>query len=111
MKLLFRIIGWVLFGFFLYLKITEYKIFAGSQRMENDLMYIAIMHEDEYAEMPLPSGLGGGEIFSRKLQNLKDVNRMYYLFMSPIGSSDSQEDLDNRAIAIGKYFIDNVIYG
>jgi hypothetical protein len=89
----------------------EYKIFAGSQRMENDLMYIAIMHEDEYAEMPLPAGLGGGEIFSRKLQNLKDVNRVYYLFMSPIGSSDSQADLDNRAIAIGQYFIDNVIYG
>ena len=89
----------------------EYKIFAASQRMENDLMYITIIHEDEYAEMPLPAGLGGGEIFSRKLQNLKDVNRVYYLFMSPIGSSDSQEDLDNRAVAIGKYFIDNVIYG
>ena len=89
----------------------EYKIFAGSQRMENDLMYIAIMHEDEFAEMPLPAGLGGGEIFSRKIQNLKDVNRIYYLFMSPIGSSDSQADLDNRAIAIGQYFIDNVIYG
>jgi hypothetical protein len=89
----------------------EYKVFAASQRMENDLMYIAIIHEDEYAEMPLPAGLGGGEIFSRKIQNLKDVNRVYYLFMSPIGSSDSQEDLDNRAIAIGKYFIDNVIYG
>ena len=89
----------------------EYKIFAGSQRMENDLMYIAIMHEDEYAEMPLPAGLGGGEIFSRKIQNLKDVNRIYYLFMSPIGSSDSQTDLDNRSIAIGQYFIDNVIYG
>ena len=89
----------------------EYKIFAGSQRMENDLMYITIIHEDEFAEMPLPAGLGGGEIFSRKLQNLKDVNRVYYLFMSPIGSSDSQADLDNRAIAIGQYFIDNVIYG
>jgi hypothetical protein len=89
----------------------EYKIFAASQRMENDLMYITIIHEDEYAEMPLPAGLGGGEIFSRKLQNLKDVNRVYYLFMSPIGSSDSQADLDNRAIAIGQYFIDNVIYG
>jgi hypothetical protein len=89
----------------------EYEVFAASQRMENDLMYITIIHEDEYAEMPLPAGLGGGEIFSRRLQNLKDVNRVYYLFMSPIGSSDSQEDLDNRAIAIGKYFIDNVIYG
>jgi hypothetical protein len=89
----------------------EYKIFAGSQRMENDLMYIAIMHEDEYAEMPLPAGLGGGEIFSRRIQNLKDINRVYYLFISPIGSSNSQVDLDNRAIAIGQYFIDNVIYG
>ncbi|MDA0778815.1 MAG: hypothetical protein O3C19_07115, partial [Bacteroidetes bacterium] len=89
----------------------EYKIFAGSQRMEHDLMYIMIIHEDEYAEMPLPAGLGGGEIFNRKLQNLKDVNRVYYLFMSPIGSSDSQVELDSRAIAIGQYFIDNVIYG
>jgi len=89
----------------------EYNIFAASQRMENDLMYITIIHEDEYAEMPLPAGLGGGEIFSRKLQNLKDVNRVYYLFMSPIGSSDSQADLDIRAISIGQYFIDNVIYG
>ena len=89
----------------------EYKIFAASQRMENDLMYIMIMHEDEYAQMPLPTGLGGGEVFSRKLQNLKDVNRIYYLFMSPIGSSDSQADLDSRAISIGQYFIDNIIYG
>jgi hypothetical protein len=89
----------------------EYKIFAGSQRMEHDLMYIMILHEDEYAEMPLPAGLGGGEIFNRKLQNLKDVNRVYYLFMSPIGSSDSQAELDSRAIAVGQYFIDNVIYG
>ncbi len=89
----------------------EYKIFAGSQRMEHDLMYIMILHEDEYAEMPLPAGLGGGEIFNRKLQNLKDVNRVYYLFMSPIGSSNSQAELDSRAIAVGQYFIDNVIYG
>jgi len=89
----------------------EYKIFAGSQRMENDLMYIGIIHEDEFAEMPLPAGLGGGEIFNRKLENLKDVNRIYYLFMSPIGSSDSQAELDSRAIAVGQYFIDNVIYG
>ena len=89
----------------------EYKIFAGSQRMENDLMYIMIIHDDEYSEMNLPSGLGGGEIFNRKLQNLKDVNRVYYLFVSPIGSSNSQSALDDRAVAIGKYFIDNVIYG
>jgi hypothetical protein len=26
--------------------------------MEHDLMYIMILHEDEYAEMPLPAGLG-----------------------------------------------------
>jgi hypothetical protein len=31
--------------------------------------------------------------------------------MSPTGSSNSQNDLDNRAVAVGKYFIDNVIYG
>jgi hypothetical protein len=89
----------------------DYKIFAGSQRMEHDLMYIMVLHEDEYAEMPLPAGLGGGEIFNRRLQNLKDVNRVYYLFMSPIGSSDSQAELDSRAISVGQYFIDNVIYG
>jgi len=89
----------------------DYKIFAGSQRMEHDLMYIMILHEDEYAEMPLPAGLGGGEIFNRRLQNLKDVNRVYYLFMSPIGSSDSQAELDSRATSVGQYFIDNVIYG
>jgi len=89
----------------------EYTIYAGSQRMENDLMCIGIIHEDEYTTMPLPAGLGGGEIFNRKLENLKDVNRIYYLFMSPIGSSNSQADLNNRAISVGQYFIDNVIYG
>ena len=89
----------------------DYKIFAGSQRMEHDLMYIMIIHEDEYAEMPLPAGLGGGEIFNRRLQNLKDVNRVYYLFMSPIGYNNSQAELDSRATAVGQYFIDNVIYG
>ena len=89
----------------------DYKIFAGSQRMEQDLMYIMILHEDEYAEMPLPAGLGGGEIFNRRLQNLKDVNRVYYLFMSPIGYNNSQAELDSRATAVGQYFIDNVIYG
>tara|TARA_R100001463_G_scaffold9112_2_gene27416 strand:+ start:6839 stop:10087 length:3249 start_codon:yes stop_codon:yes gene_type:complete len=89
----------------------DYKIFAGSQRMEHDLMYIMILHEDEYAEMPLPAGLGGGEIFNRRLQNLKDVNRVYYLFMSPIGYNNSQAELDSRATAVGQYFIDNVIYG
>ena len=89
----------------------DYNIYAGSQRMENDLMYIMVIHEDEFAEMPLPSGLGGGEIFSRKLNLIRDVNRIYYLFMSPIGTSGSQELIDNRAISVGQYFIDNVIYG
>jgi hypothetical protein len=89
----------------------EYTIYAGSQRMENDLMYIMIIHEDENASMALPSGIGSGEVFDRTLSNLNDVNRVYYLFMSPTGSSDSQDDLDNRTIAVGKYFIDNVIYG
>jgi hypothetical protein len=28
----------------------EYTIYAGSQRMEHDLMYIMIIHEDEFAE-------------------------------------------------------------
>lgn len=89
----------------------NYNIYAGSQRMEHDLMYIMIIHEDEFAEMPLPSGLGGGEIFSRRLNLIRDVNRVYYLFMSPIGTSGSQELIDDRAIAVGQYFIDNVIYG
>ena len=79
--------------------------------MENDLMYIMIIHEDENASMALPSGIGSGEIFNRTLNNLNDVNRVYYLFASPTGSSNSQNDLDNRAVAMGKYFIDNVIYG
>lgn len=61
----------------------NYNIFAGSQRMENDLMYIMIIHEDEFANMSLPSGFGGGEIFNRKLNLIRDVNRVYYLFMSP----------------------------
>ena len=89
----------------------NYNIYAGSQRMEHDLMYIMIIHEDEFADMPLPTGLGGGDIFSRKLNLIRDVNRVYYLFMSPIGSSNSQTDLDNRVTSVGQYFIDNVIYG
>ena len=89
----------------------DYKIFAGSQRMEHDLMYIMVMHEDEYAELTLPTGIGSGEVFNRKLQNLKDVNRVYYLFMSPIGTSGSQDLIDDRSISVGQYFIDKVIYG
>jgi len=66
----------------------NYNIFAGSQRMENDLMYIMIIHEDEFANMSLPTGFGGGEIFNRRLNLIRDVNRIYYLFMSPnIGTS------------------------
>ena len=42
---------------------------------------------------------------------IRDVNRVYYLFMSPIATSGSQAQLDNRAISVGKYFIDNVING
>ena len=89
----------------------DYKIFAGSQRSEHDLMYLMIVHNDEYSELTLPTGEGSGRIFNRKFQNLKDVNRVYYLFISPIGVFNTQSQLDNRAIAIGKYFIDNVIYG
>jgi len=88
-----------------------YNIFAGSQRMEHDLMYIMIIHEDEFANMPLPTGIGSGQIFRRRLNLIRDVNRVYYLFMSPIATSGSQAQLDNRAISIGKYFIDNVING
>lgn len=89
----------------------DYKIFAGSQRMENDLMYIIIVHDDEFAELTLPTGEGSSKIFNRRFQNIKDVNRIYYLFMSPIGTFNSQAALDDRATAIGRYFIDNVIYG
>ena len=89
----------------------DYKIFAGSQRMENDLMYILVVHDDEFAELTLPTGEGSGRIFNRRFQNIEDVNRIYYLFMSPIGTSGSQAALDDRAIAVGRYFIDNVIYG
>jgi hypothetical protein len=89
----------------------DYTIYAGSQRMEHDLMYIMVVHEDEYAELTLPTGIGSGNIFNRKLQNLKDVNRVYYLFLSPIATSGSQDLIDDRAVAVGQYFIDNVIYG
>jgi hypothetical protein len=66
----------------------NYVIYAGSQAMTDDLMYIMIIHKDEDAEMPLPTGLGGGEIFVRRLQLIKDVNRVYYIFTSPeIGPS------------------------
>ena len=88
-----------------------YNIFAGTQRMEHDLMYLMIIHEDEFANMPLPTGIGSGEVFRRRLNLIRDVNRVYYLFMSPIATSGSQAQLDNRAIAVGKYFIDNVING
>jgi len=89
----------------------NYGIYAGTQRMEHDLMYIMIIHEDEFANMPLPTGIGSGEIFRRRLNLITDVNRVYYLFMSPIATSGSQSQLDDRTIAVGKYFIDNVIYG
>ncbi len=88
-----------------------YNIFAGSQRMEHDLMYVMIIHEYEFANMPLPTGIGSGQIFRRRLNLIRDVNRVYYLFMSPIATSGSQAQLDNRAISVGKYFIDNVING
>ena len=88
-----------------------YNIFAGTQRMEHDLMYLMIIHEDEFANMPLPTGIGSGEIFRRRLNLIRDVNRVYYLFMSPIATSGSQAQLDDRAISVGKYFIDNVING
>jgi len=88
-----------------------YNIFAGTQRMEHDLMYLMIIHEDEFANMPLPTGIGSGEIFRRRLNLIRDVNRVYYLFMSPIATSGSQTQLDDRAISVGKYFIDNVING
>ena len=89
----------------------NYNIYAASQRMEHNLMYLMIIHEDEFSQMNFPQGIGSGEIFNRKLELINDVNRIYYLFMSPIATSGSQELIDNRSIAVGKYFIDNVIYG
>ena len=79
--------------------------------MEHNLMYVMIIHEDEFANMPLPTGIGSGQVFRRRLNLIRDVNRVYYLFMSPIATSGSQAQLDNRAISVGKYFIDNVING
>jgi hypothetical protein len=89
----------------------NYSIFAGSQRMEHNLMYLMIIHKDEFSRMDFPQGIGSGEIFNRKLELINDVNRVYYLFMSPIATSGSQDLIDDRAVAVGKYFIDNVIYG
>ena len=89
----------------------NYNIYAASQRMEHNLMYIVIIHEDEFSKMNFPQGIGSGEIFNRRIELINDVNRIYYLFMSPIATSGSQELIDNRSIAVGKYFIDNVIYG
>ena len=88
-----------------------HTIYAASQAMPEDLFYIMVIRKDEDASMNLPSGIGGGEIFQRRLQFVNDVNRVYYLFMSPSGSSNSQAAIDNRCVAIGKYFIDNVING
>ena len=89
----------------------DYNIYAASQRMEHDLMYLMIIPEDEFSQLNFPQGIGSGEVFNRKLEVINDVNRVYYLFMSPIGTSGSQAQLDNRAIAVGKRFIDYVIYG
>ena len=94
-----------------------YNVFAGAQSgtsgslRELDLMYLMIIHEDEFANMPLPTGIGSDAIFSRRLNLIRDVNRVYYLFMSPTGSSTFPSDLNDRALAIGQYFIDNVING
>jgi len=89
----------------------NFNIYASSQRMEHNLMYLMITPEDEFSQLNFPQGIGSGEIFNRKLELINDVNRVYYLFMSPIATSGSQDLIDNRSIAIGKYFIDNVIYG
>ena len=88
-----------------------HTIYAATQAMPEDLFYIMIIRKDEDTSMNFPSGIGGGEVFQRKLEFVNDVNRIYYLFMSPTGSSSSQSDIDNRCISIGKYFIDNVING
>ena len=91
----------------------DYTIYAGSQQMVNDLMYTMIIPEDENANMPLPSGLGGGEIFSRKLENIQDVNRIYYLFTSPnispaFASGSYAVTVINPGVG-NRYYIDSVL--
>jgi len=63
---------------------NNHIIYAGSQAMSNDLFYIMIIHKDEDAEMSLPTGINAGELFTRKLEFVNDVNRIYYLFTSPV---------------------------
>ena len=72
--------------------------------MENDLMYIMITREDEDVNMNLPSGLGGGEIFTRRIQLTKDINRIYYLFISPeIGPSFINNYTSSFAVTVQAY--------
>tara|TARA_R110001632_G_scaffold83133_1_gene184192 strand:- start:2059 stop:5718 length:3660 start_codon:yes stop_codon:yes gene_type:complete len=91
----------------------DYTIYAGSQQMVNELMYTMIIHEDENTTMPLPAGLGGGEIFSRKLENIQDVNRVYYLFtspnISPAFASGSYAVTVSNPGAGNRYYIDSVL--
>ena len=82
----------------------NHTIYAGSQAMENDLMYIMITREDEDVNMNLPSGLGGGEIFTRRIQLTKDINRIYYLFTSPeIGPSFINNHTSSFAVTVEAY--------
>ena len=91
----------------------DYTIYAGSQRMEHDLMYVMIIHEDENTNMPLPSGLGGGEIFARQIKDINDVNRIYYLFTSPnispaFASSSYAVTVANPGVG-NRYYINSVL--
>jgi len=91
----------------------DYTIFAGSQKMVHDLMYIMIIHYDETATVPLPTGLGGGEIFARRMQDIDDVNRIYYLFISPntspaFASSSYAVTVSNPGEG-NRYYIDSVL--
>ena len=91
----------------------NYTIYAGSQAMQNELMYTIIIPKDENANMPLPSGLGGGEIFARKLENIQDVNRLYYLFTSPnISPAFASSSYAVTVLNPGegnRYYIDSVL--
>ena len=83
---------------------NNHTIYAGSQAMNDDLFYIMIIHKDEDAEMSLPTGINAGELFTRKLEFVNDVNRIYYLFTSPeVGPSFINNYTSSFAITVQAY--------
>jgi len=83
---------------------NNHTIYAGSQAMNDDLFYIMVIHKDEDAEMSLPTGINAGELFTRKLEFVNDVNRIYYLFTSPeVGPSFINNYTSSFAITVQAY--------